>query len=255
MNQEKKKYRQWLIYFGVSLVLISTAIYVIHYTIFRDSNHIFIFLIKDLAFLPIKVLFITLIVHHILSAKEKQIRLEKLHMIISIFFSQVGTKLLSFLVKTDCNKDNIMNFISSLSYSEKELSSAELYLHDMDLDIRIDKSELEHIDQFLVEKSDFLLRLLENQNILEFESFSGLLRALTHLAEELNYREQIYDLPKSDYHHLTGDIKRVYVLLVIEWLSYMCYLKKHYPYLFSLAQRVNPFDPNASPVIDDDNNH
>ena len=36
------------------------------------------------------------------------------------------------------------------------------------------------------------------------------------------------------------------VLLVREWLSYMEHLKSDYPYLFSLAVRTNPFDPNAS---------
>jgi len=38
-------------------------------------------------------------------------------------------------------------------------------------------------------------------------------------------------------------------LLVHEWLDYMKYLKKNYPYLFSLAVRTNPFDRNASVVL------
>jgi hypothetical protein len=38
-------------------------------------------------------------------------------------------------------------------------------------------------------------------------------------------------------------------LLVLEWVSYMRYLKEHYPYLFSLAMRTNPFDAEASPVV------
>jgi hypothetical protein len=41
----------------------------------------------------------------------------------------------------------------------------------------------------------------------------------------------------------------VYVLLVSEWLDYMQHLKRNYPYLFSLAIRTNPFDPEASPVV------
>ena len=38
--------------------------------------------------------------------------------------------------------------------------------------------------------------------------------------------------------------------LIAEWLAYMRHLKKNYPYLFSLALRTNPFDPQASAVID-----
>jgi hypothetical protein len=41
----------------------------------------------------------------------------------------------------------------------------------------------------------------------------------------------------------------VYSRLVPEWMSYMEYLKGHYPYLFSLALRSNPFDPAASVIV------
>jgi len=56
-------------------------------------------------------------------------------------------------------------------------------------------------------------------------------------------------LPPADLHHLSVDIQRVYALLVPEWLKYMSYLKDHYPYLFNLAMRTNPFDDSASVVV------
>jgi hypothetical protein len=56
-------------------------------------------------------------------------------------------------------------------------------------------------------------------------------------------------LPETDCQHLSGDIKRVYGLLISEWLAYMKHLKDNYPYLFSLAARMNPFDPKASPIV------
>jgi len=37
--------------------------------------------------------------------------------------------------------------------------------------------------------------------------------------------------------------------LMLEWITYMEYLKIHYPYLFSLAMRKNPFDESASVVV------
>jgi hypothetical protein len=37
--------------------------------------------------------------------------------------------------------------------------------------------------------------------------------------------------------------------MMIEWLTYMQYLKQYYPYLFSLAMRKNPFDRNASVIV------
>jgi hypothetical protein len=39
------------------------------------------------------------------------------------------------------------------------------------------------------------------------------------------------------------------VLLSQQWLDYMKHLKGNYPFLFSLAMRTNPFDQNASPII------
>lgn len=44
-------------------------------------------------------------------------------------------------------------------------------------------------------------------------------------------------------------MKRVYTRLVTQWLLYMRHLKDHYPYLFSLAMRTNPFDEDAKPIV------
>lgn len=38
-------------------------------------------------------------------------------------------------------------------------------------------------------------------------------------------------------------------VMALEWIAYMQYLKKHYPYLFSFALRINPFDQEASPIV------
>jgi hypothetical protein len=50
--------------------------------------------------------------------------------------------------------------------------------------------------------------------------------------------------------HLNFDIKRAYILLVNEWLSYMKHLKEDYPYLYSLAVRTNPFNKNPKAEIE-----
>ncbi|MBI5664438.1 MAG: hypothetical protein HZC49_05035 [Nitrospirae bacterium] len=105
------------------------------------------------------------------------------------------------------------------------------------------------LKNYLAEKRNFLLRLLENPVLLEHESFTDLLMAVFHLTEELANRTDIDTLPDSDLQHLSGDINRVYGMLIIQWLGYMKYLKTNYPYLFSLAIRLNPFDQHASPVV------
>ncbi len=93
------------------------------------------------------------------------------------------------------------------------------------------------------------MRLIENPNLLEHENFTQLLRAVFHLAEELSYRDDLESTPEADLRHLAGDIERVYGLIVREWVLYMIFLKRNFPFLFSLAVRTNPLDRNAVATV------
>jgi len=240
----------WRVVLGLSLVAGSILLYFLHYATFRDSHHIFIFLIGDIAFVPIEVLLVTLIIHSLLSAREKRIMLEKLNMIIGSFFSAVETRILEFFSDFDPKLDEIRNnLIITTDWSEKEYDKVARRLKSYAYTVDINAMDLEELRRFLERENDFLLRLLENPNLLEHESFTELLRAVFHLAEELIAREDLRGLPGRDKEHLAGDVSRVYVLLVSEWLDYMRHLRNNYPYLFSLAMRKNPFDQNASLVI------
>jgi hypothetical protein len=70
------------------------------------------------------------------------------------------------------------------------------------------------------------------------------------LTEELEHRPDLRALPERDLAHLSIDIQRAYGKLIIEWIIYMKHLKSAYPYLFSLAVRRNPFDANASVIVE-----
>ncbi len=238
------------IVFGLLLVILSVFFYVIHYFIFRDAHHIFLYLIGDVAFVFIEVLLVTLIIHQVLSEREKRSMLKKLNMVIGAFFSEVGTPLLKYFTDFDTNAEQISkHLIVSNDWSLEHFTQMQIVLQRHDYKIDSQAGDLQGLTNFIVEKRTFLLRLLENPNLLEHESFTELLWAVFHLAEELSHRTTIKDLPETDYIHLSGDIKRVYQLLVREWLSHMEHLKGNYPYLFSLAVRTNPFDPNASPEV------
>ncbi len=113
----------------------------------------------------------------------------------------------------------------------------------------IARTDLENIRIDPQMHRDFMLRLIENPLLLEHESFTTLLLAVFHLTEELTIRSDLSGLPESDLLHLSSDIKRAYEILVNEWADYMNYLRKNYPYLFSLAMRTNPFDQLASPIV------
>ena len=166
------------------------------------------------------------------------------------FFSQVGGRLLVLCSDMDPNLATIrQHLLVKGDWSEESFNQARRVLRKFEYQIRIRPDYLERLRTLLSDQMDFLLRLLENPVLLEHESFTDLLQAVFHLTEELASREDIQALPESDYHHLGGDVKRVYRRLSLTWLSYMIHLKKHYPYLFSLAMRKNPFDLEASAVV------
>jgi len=244
------KHFRWQILLGLSLIVLSIFFYLIHYAIFRDPHHIFIYMVGDIAFVPIEVLLVTLIIHRLLNEREKRGRLEKLNMVIGAFFSEIGADLLVYFSNFDPKLDKIRKeLILSDDWSEKEFFSLSKRLKNYDYRVDIQKVDLEDLKSFLLKKRNFLLRLLENPNLLEHESFTELLRAVFHLTEELAKRDDLRRLPDTDYEHLGGDITRVYVLIVHQWLDYMKHLKDNYPYLFSLAMRTNPFDQDASPIV------
>ncbi len=117
-------------------------------------------------------------------------------------------------------------------------------------DIDRKKLDILRLKGFVMSKREFLLRLMENPNLLEHESFTELLLAYFHLIEELASRMVISPLAENDLTHIAGDARRVYSLLARQWLEYMEHLKNNYPYLFSLAMRKNPFDEKAAVEIE-----
>ena len=241
----------WQIWLGIGLLILSVIVYSIHYAIFRDAHHIFIYMVGDIAFVFIEVLMVTLIIHSLLNQRERRTRLQKMNMVIGAFFSEVGTKLLTYFSDFDPKLDSIRKeLIVNDNWSELEFHRVSDRLRRYNYGVAIQGIELEHLTNFLVGKRDFLLRLLENPTLLEHESFTDLLRAVFHLTEELGARGNTCQLSDADCAHISGDLKRVYVLLVNEWLDYMHHLKDNFPFYFSFAMRTNPFDQNASPTID-----
>lgn len=240
----------WLTLFAISLVIASAVLYTIHYLIFHDPHHIFIYMVGDIAFVPLEVLLVTVIIHKLLGEREKTEKLEKLNMVIGTFYSEVGTNLMAYFSNCDPKLDDIRkDLVVTNNWSDKEFTEVGKRLTNYDYEVDIKKVDLEQLREFLTGKRDFLIRLLENPVLLEHETFTELLRGVFHLTEELASRDDLKTLPDSDYEHLAGDIKRAYTLLVIDWLEYMKYLKGNYPYLFSLAMRTNPFDRDAGPIV------
>lgn len=189
-------------------------------------------------------------IEYLIERRERSHRIEKLNMIIGVFYSEMGTKLLKKFSAIDPHIHDIQSaLVVSNNWSDDDFKKVHTLLKGHSFRLDSHTISLEELHTFLSQYKGFLFALLENPQLFEHDRFTDLLHAVFHLAEELNAREHLFDLPQPDYHHLSVDLTRVYSQLVIEWLEYMQHLKKKYPYLFSLSMRTNPFDTNASVIV------
>jgi len=242
--------RYWRILFACVLLGLSGLFYLLHFIIFRDAHHIFIYLLGDIAFVPISVLMVTLVLEHILEIKQKDALMHKLNMVLGTFFSEVGNTLIKHLTALQEDNPGISEkLLIKQGWGPSDFAQTKNSLAHFSYNIQAKKIDLVSLRAFLAEKRPFLLGLLENPNLLEHDKITDMLWSIFHLAEELMARNSLLNLTEPDMEHLSLDLKRSYVKLTILWLDYMQHLKNDYPYLFSLALRMNPFDPMASAEV------
>jgi hypothetical protein len=228
------------------LLILSLVIYGADYLMFGGAGEIVSSFMGNLAFLPIYVLFVTLMVEKILKERERSVLLRKLNMVIGVFFSEVGTDLLrDFSIVLQNQGDSAAHLRVDGSWARHDFREAMAYFKKTEISVDCSRGDLPAMKTFLLGKRSFLLGLLENQNLLEHDEFTDLLWAVFHLTEELDARQCLDGLPQSDLDHLAGDARRVFFSLTREWLRYMEHLMNDYPYLFSLAVRTNPMNPAA----------
>lgn len=244
-----RRYR-WQVFLVVLLTAASSVLYYFHFLVFRDVHHILIYLLGDIAFLPIEVLIVTIILHELLSSREKRARMQKLNMVIGAFFTEIGTKLLVVLSDADPELEKIKRqLLISNNWSDQAFSAVAKQMNKHPSRVDLHKLNLKELKKLIDSKKDFVIRLFENPNLLEHEAFTDLLWAISHIDEELANRKDLAQLKAVDAEHIANDLSRVYSRLVKMWVEHMKHLKINYPYLFSLAIRTNPFDETASPEI------
>jgi hypothetical protein len=176
--------------------------------------------------------------------------LSKLNMVIGAFFSELGMRLLGELTPALANRAEVRERLAAnADWAPRDFQRAIAFAHACSYDVDLASVDLVALRDLLVAKREFLLRLLENPNLLEHERFTNLLWAIFHLAEELHARESLRDLPESDLGHLRGDIERVYSRLAAEWVAYVQHLQENYPFLFSLVLRTHPLQESPSAIV------
>jgi hypothetical protein len=232
------------------LVGISVAVFGAQIALFGRPQDTFFYLLQDLAFLPLTILIVTVLVSSILSERERRLRQHKMNMVIGAFFSQVGRRLLELMSGLVCNSSELCAALAvDPTWGEAELRGAIDFVRRAPLEIEPNPEPLTTVGDLLAGQRAFMLGLLENPTLLEHETFTDVLWAVFHLEEELAARKSLPDSPPADLEHLAGDARRAYSGLLVAWLEYMIHLSKDYPFLYSFAARTNPLRPDAQAEV------
>ena len=242
----------WELKLSLCLIAATILIYTVKILVIGDdgTSNTATYIFNALGFLPINVLLVTLILNSLLSMRAKKEQQEKMKMIVGLFFSEFGSKLLRIFVRCDTASDNLKTVMDvQKSWTKKDYSEAHEVLEKHCSRLKPETGDFLEIRELLQSNHEFLLRLVENPVFLEHGKIAELMQALFHLSEELDGRGEFESLPKSDIGHLTGDISRVYCTLCDVWMSHMEYLSGHYPYLFSLSLRKSPFAEKDDVIV------
>jgi len=237
-------------YLSLGCLLLSALFYGIDYLIFRDAHTLFLYLWSSLAFLPLEIFIVVLVIERIIDQSERKAKLQKLNMVLGAFFNDVGNQLLRGLLDNFNNKAEISKHLNlATSWGNKEFREAAEYANKLKIEIEYRNMNLAELKVFFARKREFLMTLLGNPSLLEHDHFTDLLWAVTHLDKELESRSSVENLPEPDLKHLAGYIERLYGSLVTEWLDYIEHLHANYPFLYSLVLRTHPFQEHPSAVI------
>lgn len=244
-----KQFR-WQVLFGLALLALSALLFGITYLLTGDLRSIGTWFLQSLAFMPLEVLLATIILSELLRITERRKLQEKMNVLIGIFFSEVGAQLLQLLLKFDPEAQKLQpNLQLAANWSDRDFTKALTFLSTQDFHMDSQHGDLVALRSLLLPEKRWILQLLESPILAEFEGFTNLIWALIHLIEELAFRRDLTQLALPDSQHLSSDIQRVYVPLIGAWLEYLKHLSRHYPYLYSLAIRTNPFNSHASVEI------
>lgn len=238
--------------FVIFLVLIglSIGIYAVQLDLFHSPHDTFFYFLQDVAFLPMQVAIVTIVLQNMISNREKKERLKQLNMVISSFFGEVGTDIIVDLNEFNHDQEGICEHLKiNGEWDKKDFANALKIVRDYRFPMDASMGDLNALKGKLIKKHGFFHMMLQNQNLLEHETYSDMLWAVFHLMDEMIARDSLSNLPQADLQHLSLDIERAYSTLLIEWVNYMEHLKTEYPYLFSLAVRKNPFDKNRSVIF------
>ncbi len=238
---------------GVILITLSVILHGAHYLIFKDLAYIIQYLMIEIAFIPLSVFLVTVVIDRMLEGRERANLMEKLSMLIGLFYQELGQEMLRVCAAADTQIETLRRQCHvTVHWGDVDYKKLEEILKQFAYKLDLDRVDLEALFNLIDSRKELMVSLIANPSLLEHDTFSELLMSVSHLHEELAMRSTLNreDINRKDREHLKKDLERAYGHLAQEWLYYMKHLKVRYPYMFVTAMVNNPFEQRARTEVE-----
>ncbi|WP_145925578.1 potassium channel family protein [Dehalogenimonas formicexedens] len=179
-------------------------------------------------------------VQSLFERREETRRSQQLQTLITLFYSEVGDRLIRLLSSCDPDLPCIQEPPSTeKTWTHEDYSQLAEVLKYHGFKVSLEKLDAGKLKEIL--DSPLLLTLLENPQVFNHALFNKVLRGMFHVKGELAIHEQFSNLSDNLQAHLSNDLSKIYEPAVKLWLSHMKHLEKAYPSLFMTILETNPF--------------
>ena len=119
----------WQVRFGLALLALSALLFGITCLLTGDLRSIGTWFLQSLAFMPLEVLLVTVILSELLRITERRKLQEKMNVLIGIFFSEAGAKLLQLLLSFDRQTQKLQPDLQlTANWSDRDFAKARTFL-------------------------------------------------------------------------------------------------------------------------------
>ncbi|MEA5084958.1 MAG: hypothetical protein VB018_12555 [Lachnospiraceae bacterium] len=129
----------------IFLTALSAITYYVQYLLFHQTENTVFYLLQDLAFVPIQVGMVTLIINRFLNEMDNRKKIKKINVIISTFFIEIGVPIISTISKFNGNNDILFEKISIKEMSSKEYNKLIKEVKEFKFDIYAEPSKLDEL--------------------------------------------------------------------------------------------------------------
>lgn len=219
------------------LIIISAVIYGAQILIFHQVETTEFYLLQDLAFMPITIAIATIVVGQLMDKHEKEERLEKTKMLTSIFFTEIGAKLINILLPVTQIDGDVRAIIVRGLGEEDDADAIRQIITDAPIAVHINKNVFNAAKEHIFSHQTDLMIISSNPLLLEHECFTRMLWGVFHLIDEFRLRGDYDKLNEDDIDHYNDDFSKVLRLTLVNWVGNDQYLAATYPNFYATAKQ------------------